>query len=704
MKTLLLFFLSCTMLISFGQDYSQKFTDVNYAGDNQSYHNLDIYLPAEGNGPFPVIVYIYGSAWMSNSGKGADMTTVGAALLDAGYAVVTPNHRSSSDAIFPAQINDIKAVVRFVRGTASTYNFDTSFIGISGSSSGGHLASLTGTSVGVETYTVGSASADIEGSVGNYTEYSSSVDAVVDWFGPTDLKVISSCPNGDGYDHDGDNSPGSMIIGAPITQNPDKADLLNPITYVDPTDPPFLEFHGTVDKVVPYCQSELLDAALDAAGVPSEYISVPGGDHGGGVTQSPANLATMVSFFNDVKDSMNSGYALTVTGGSGSGNYEENASVTVVASDAPDGKAFSKWTGDGASLLSNTSAATVTFTMPANDVTLTATYIDAFTVTIISPSNGASVAAGGSVNVQVTASTSDIQNIEFLDGTTKLGEDESAPYSFVWSNIQEGKQVLTVKATDNGGITVTKTITINGYIPQAPYGGVAHAIPGVIELEEYDTGGPDSAYVDGSEGNEGGADFRTDEDVDIEDCTDTGKGYNIGFATADEWTEYTVNVKATGTYKLHLRAACDGTGRTIAIAMDGNVIDNSIEIPNTGGWQIWETVTIDNVELQAGTQVMRMTIGSSSYVNLNFVEFEAVAIEENDPIELSAGWNLIGYPFSGSANIEDALSDIWQYVECVKNMDEYYLSSQADNLNTLKQLEWGHGYFIKVSDACTLEW
>jgi len=376
MKTILLSLASCLLFLS---SFGQTWTNVNYAGDGQGYHNLDIYLPAEVKDSYPVIIYIYGSAWMSNSGKGQDMETVGAALLDAGYAVVTPNHRSSGDAIFPAQINDIKAVVRFVRGTAETYKFDTTFIGISGSSSGGHLAALTGTSNGVGTFTYGSATADIEGNVGNYTSYSSSVDAVVDWFGPTDLTVISSCVNGQGFDHDGDSSPGSAIIGAPIRQNPDKAQLLNPINYIDPTDPPFLEFHGTIDQVVPYCQSEMLNEALQEAGVQSEYISVPGGDHGGGVTQSSANLGKMVEFFDEAKAAKEvvvTEYTLTVTGGSGSGKYEEGTEITITADNAPEGKEFSKWSGSDASLLDDANSASTSLTMPAKNVSITAEFKD----------------------------------------------------------------------------------------------------------------------------------------------------------------------------------------------------------------------------------------------------------------------------------------------------------------------------------------
>ena len=119
--------------------FSEKIADLNYADDGQAYHTLDVYIP-KGEKPakgWPVIVHIYGSAWFSNSSKGmADIGTICNALLKAGYAVVCPNHRSSMDAKYPAQINDIKAAVRWIRGNAEKYHLDKNFVGISGFSSG----------------------------------------------------------------------------------------------------------------------------------------------------------------------------------------------------------------------------------------------------------------------------------------------------------------------------------------------------------------------------------------------------------------------------------------------------------------------------------------------------------------------------------------------------------------------------------------
>lgn len=170
-------------------EYSQKFTDINYVGDGKNYHNLDIYLPKIEKESYPVVVHIYGSAWFSNNSKGAaDLNTICTALLDAGYAVVTPNHRASTDALYPAQIHDIKAVIRFIRGEAAKYKFDTSFIATSGFSSGGHLATLAAVTTSVNVYSLGDDSVDLEGSLGAYTTLSSDVNAACNWSGPMDLQ------------------------------------------------------------------------------------------------------------------------------------------------------------------------------------------------------------------------------------------------------------------------------------------------------------------------------------------------------------------------------------------------------------------------------------------------------------------------------------------------------------------------------------
>ena len=274
-------------------EYSQKFADVNYVGDGQAYHTLDIYLPKVEKISYPVVVHIYGSAWFSNSSKGmADLNTICAALLDAGYAVVTPNHRASTDALYPAQIQDIKAVIRFIRGEAAKYKFDTSFIATSGFSSGGHLASLAAVTTGLKTYTLGDDTIDLEGNLGAYTALSSNVNAACNWSGPVDLQNMDC-----GEAMKMPKSPEEIMIGVPMEGNENKYALLSPIFFANIKNPPIHIFHGTKDNVVPVCQGERFFKALQDAGAQCECVIVPEGGHGFNM-YSKENLQKMVDFFN----------------------------------------------------------------------------------------------------------------------------------------------------------------------------------------------------------------------------------------------------------------------------------------------------------------------------------------------------------------------------------------------------------------------
>ena len=274
-------------------EYSQKFADVNYVGDGQAYHTLDIYLPKVEKISYPVVVHIYGSAWFSNSSKGmANLNTICAALLDAGYAVVTPNHRASTDALYPAQIHDIKAVIRFIRGEAAKYKFDTSFIATSGFSSGGHLASLAAVTTGLKTYTLGDDTIDLEGNLGAYTALSSNVNAACNWSGPVDLQNMDC-----GEAMKMPKSPEEIMIGVPMEGNENKYALLSPIFFANIKNPPIHIFHGTKDNVVPVCQGERFFKALQDAGAQCECVIVPEGGHGFNM-YSKENLQKMVDFFN----------------------------------------------------------------------------------------------------------------------------------------------------------------------------------------------------------------------------------------------------------------------------------------------------------------------------------------------------------------------------------------------------------------------
>jgi acetyl esterase/lipase len=259
---------------------------------------LDIHLPMVQQDVYPVIIIIYGSAWMSNSSKSVSTTGLGKVLLQSGYAVVSINHRSAPEAAFPAQIQDVKAAIRFIRGNADKFSLDTSFIGITGFSSGGHLSVFAGATNGVKKYSHNGYEIDLEGYLGPFTNVSSHVDAVVDWFGPTDIAEMTNCE---------DMKDKSMIaavlfnvlpqlLGGTVQDNMEILRALNPLIYAKKGNPPFLIFQGDEDPLVAVCQSRMLYQKLQEVGVPSELVIVPGGKHGPGVFNQEA-ITKMITFF-----------------------------------------------------------------------------------------------------------------------------------------------------------------------------------------------------------------------------------------------------------------------------------------------------------------------------------------------------------------------------------------------------------------------
>jgi len=324
----------------------------------------------------------------------------------------------------------------------------------------------------------------------------------------------------------------------------------------------------------------------------------------------------------------------------------------------------------------------------------------------IAPSTILVAPAEITINVDASDEDGQISIVEFYSGNIKIGEDNTSPYSFVLSDLDIGTYQISASATDNGGNTsYASTQKITVFQAREPYGGSLHTIPGIIQLEDYDIGGNGYTYYDDSPGTnvESAPDYRADEDVDIETCTDTGGGYNLGWAAAGEWLEYTVDVAKTGTYTLAIRAACNGDDRTISLSANGTALVNDIAIPNTGGWQEWTNVTIKNVQLEAGIQVLRLTIGETDFVNLNYLVFDGEIIP-SDPIQLTKGWNLIGCMLQGSTEMQTAFSDIWDSVISVKDMDSFFEKDQPEFLNSLKSISWGRGYLVKVSQDCELIW
>lgn len=371
------------------------------------------------------------------------------------------------------------------------------------------------------------------------------------------------------------------------------------------------------------------------------------------------------------------------------GKTTTNTSLTSNPFGSVDYKSFIPWT-------------TPTITCAAGDPNVPS-------VSITAPLAGATVEAATSltINATVTDADNNVTKVAFLVDGVKIGEDLIAPYTFAWIATTKGNHIITATATDAKDNTASMDVSVTVTVPQTPYKGTAKAIPGKIELEEYDEGGNGLAYNDGTPGSAVTpvVNFRTAEDVDIEPCTDAGTGYNLGYTMAGEWTEYTVNVAAAGTYNLTIRAASNGAGRTVSLSAKGVDVAKDIAIPNTEGWQTWQDVVVKDVKLDAGVQVLRLTIGATDYVNLNYMTFTATnVVTPTISVQLKAGWNLIGCPIEGSTALASALASIWPQVEAVKNYDSLYLTTNATMLNTLTSLSYGIGYMVKVSTACKLDW
>ncbi len=200
-------------------------------------------------------------------------------------AVASLDYRLSQDARFPAQIEDCKAAVRWLRANAVKYGLDPERFAAWGASAGGHLAAMLGTTGDVKRF-----------DVGENLDQSSRVQAVVDYFGPTDFLQMDAHRLPNGQVHDAADSPESQLIGGPIQENKEKTALASPIVYVSPDDPPFLIVHGDADPLVPHHQSEILAAALAEAGILPDFHTVKGGGHGG--FKDPAVPAMTRNFLN----------------------------------------------------------------------------------------------------------------------------------------------------------------------------------------------------------------------------------------------------------------------------------------------------------------------------------------------------------------------------------------------------------------------
>jgi acetyl esterase/lipase len=246
-------------------------------------NKLDLYLPP-GDEPKPLIIWIHGGAWLGGSKDGGNPAM---RFLTKGYAVAAINYRFSQHAIFPAQIEDCKAAIRWLRANAKKYHLDPDHFGAWGASAGGHLVALLGTSGDAK---------DLEGDGGN-KDVSSRVQAVCDWFGPTDFsKEAEQALPTSKIDRTKPDCPEAKLIGGPLAEHPDRVKRANPITHINKSCPPFLIVHGEQDDIVPVGQSRILHDALKNAGIESTLIAVPDASHGPGIG-TPEQMRQIAAFF-----------------------------------------------------------------------------------------------------------------------------------------------------------------------------------------------------------------------------------------------------------------------------------------------------------------------------------------------------------------------------------------------------------------------
>lgn len=270
---------------------TRKWLNIAYASVSQS-QMLDIYLPENGDGPFPVILSIHGGAFKAGD-KGDRQLKPMLEGLNHGYAVVSVNYRLSPEAKFPAQIFDVKAAVRWIRANANQYKLDPDKIAAWGGSAGGHLSALLGTS--------GDVSALEDLGLGN-SKQSSRVQLVVDWFGPTDFlkmdeQLLESKVKNPQI-HAVSDSPESELIGKNLEDAPELVKAANPETYITRDDPPFFIQHGLTDQLVPYQQSvNLAEKLQNELGKEKVLLKLfPETGHGGPAFFTEANLRDIFSF------------------------------------------------------------------------------------------------------------------------------------------------------------------------------------------------------------------------------------------------------------------------------------------------------------------------------------------------------------------------------------------------------------------------
>jgi acetyl esterase/lipase len=254
--------------------------DVEYARAGEHSLKLDIYVPAAASPP-PVVVWVHGGAWRGGSKNNPSILP----LTERGFAVASVDYRLSPVAQFPAQVHDIKAAIRFLRAKANQHGADARRIAITGGSAGGHLAALVGVTNGVK---------ELEGDLGEHRDQSSDVQAIVSFYGASNLTTIlaQSTPHGLSV-----REPAlALLLGGAPDAKSDLARLASPVFHVDKSDPPLLWYHGDQDPQMPINQAHEVIGAYKKNGLPATFEVVYGGAHGGRLFYTPEQMQQMAEF------------------------------------------------------------------------------------------------------------------------------------------------------------------------------------------------------------------------------------------------------------------------------------------------------------------------------------------------------------------------------------------------------------------------
>ncbi len=272
--------LACPGISSAQESRAPSITDIVYAVVDGRELALDLYLPDDEAGA-PLLVWIHGGAWQRGSKETINTTD----LVGEGFAIASVDFRNSVDAPFPAQIHDIKAAIRFLRAKAGDYGYDASRIGIHGRSSGGHLTALVGTTNG---------HSELEGEVGEYLDESSDVQAVVSYFGASNLNTI--LPQSTATHRPMRTDAVALLLGASPEEAPELAALASPVTHVDASDPPMLLLHGDQDPQMPINQAHELHGKYKQHDLPVSFEVLHGAAHGGDAFFDPQRTRRVAEF------------------------------------------------------------------------------------------------------------------------------------------------------------------------------------------------------------------------------------------------------------------------------------------------------------------------------------------------------------------------------------------------------------------------